>query len=116
MQWQDEKFEALSRLQANWDGEGSEAPNANAKRLTRLILAALSRGEVTPSAIEPSAESGVGIGFVKGRRRGSIEIFNTGEMIAATYEGREAPVVWEFNSEEESMTSTIGIIRVYMSA
>ena len=108
---------ALESLQNNWDGFGAEAPNPTAIRLAQYLLVVISeRNFQQPAAILPSVEGGVGITFLHGRRRGSIEILNSGDMVAALYEGRDEPQVWEFREESASITDTVERLRVYMSA
>jgi len=111
-----EKFASLENLRADWNAGESETPNPVTKLQARLIVEELLSKQLSPTAIMPSVEGGIGITIVRGERRGSIEILNSGEMVAATYESSGDPDVWEFESEKQSIIDTVEKISVYMSA
>ena len=110
------RFDVIEQLEPNWDGDEAAAPNDLAKLRARRILALLDEVQLEPTAIMPSVEGGIGITFVYGRRRGSIELLNSGEMVAAYYEGLGEPQVWEFNGDNTSISESVEKIRVYLSA
>jgi len=110
------KLDRISRLPPDWDGDGAEAPNDLAKLRALRILDILQRKRLDPTAILPSVEGGFGFTFVSGTRRGSIEIFNSREMVAALYDGREEPVIWEIDGSGESIVASVARICVCMSA
>ena len=98
-------------LASDWDTYGADAPNKNARELASLILALLQAEALAPTRLLPSVEGGIAVSFVGKTVRAEIEIYNTGEIAAATYSGYEEPEVWEFNNIDDSIRSAIETIR-----
>lgn len=103
-------------LQPGWDTYGSEPPNETATALAAQVLALLEAASLPPLRLLPSSEGGIAISFVKGALRAGIEIYNTGEIAAATYTQQDQPVVWELDGSKAAIKDTIEQIRVRFSA
>lgn len=93
------KAEGMRLLGYDWNGYGSPAPNDLAIRLSEEVI--LSSGQrMTPSRIVPSAQGGVGVYFVRNRKRGDIECLNSGSMTATLCDEGQLPKVWEIRQSE----------------
>lgn len=103
-------------LQPGWDTYGSDPPNEIATTIAKQILALLEAESLPPSRLLPSSEGGIAISFVKGPMRAGIEIYNSGEIAAATYTQQDQPIVWELDGSEAAIKDTIEQIRVRFSA
>lgn len=88
-----EAVNEMKNLGDDWNGHGSEPPSAAAIEMAQRIL--LSSTNRVPNRVAPSAQGGVGICFYRGDKYGDIECLNTGEILAATTDGRNRPQVWE---------------------
>lgn len=102
-------------LRRGWDTYDSEAPNEYALSKSEVILQFLRRENLAPKRLLPSAEGGVGISFVEGDNRAELEIFNSGEVVAATYTSQSEPVVWEIGTDQ-SLAVAIARIRVHLAS
>ena len=111
-----DQFRALDRLRDDCNFDGAETPNPFAMRQARSIVDLLAEKQLAPTAIMPSVEGGIGITIVRSGRRGSIEVLNSEEMVAATYESVGDPDVWEFTSDMHSIAETVRKINAYLSA
>lgn len=115
-------FEARRRLSStvtlgrDWNTYGAEPPNDLARALAGTVLDALEADLLPPSHLVPSAEGGIAISFVEGFSRAAIEIYNTGEIAAATYSGRGEPAAWELSTTESTLKKTIFQIRVHLAS
>ena len=111
------KFAAIENVGPDWNGGDSEAPDRQCKQTARWILdMAVHSGQLPLTSVLPSVEGGIALGFGVGLRQGSIEVLNSGELIAAHFDDRDEPQVWEFEPNRESAEAAIERIRVYMSS
>ena len=110
------RLKSTVTLACGWDTYGAEAPNDVARGLARKILDALEADLLPPTHLMPSAEGGIAISFVDGDNRAEIEIYNTGEIAAATYSGRSEPMAWELSNTESALKNAIIEIRVRLAA
>ena len=60
-----------------------------------------------PSDILPSSEEGIGITFVKEDKYAIIEIYNTGDILAAYSRGSDNPDIWEVSTSQGELSNTI---------
>ena len=104
-----------SQLAMGWDTYGAEAPNDQARNLASELLGLLENASLAPARLLPSAEGGIAMSFVEGEQRAEIEIYNTGEIAAATYAGQGEPAVWSLDANETSLKNAIEQFRVYLS-
>lgn len=111
-----ERLNTMVYLEHGWDTYGAESPNDVALSLAAKILEALEEESLPPTRLMPSAEGGVAISFVEGNNRAEIEIYNTGEVAAATYSGHSEPAVWELDNINSELKRTIAQIRVHLAA
>lgn len=111
-----ERLESTVALAPNWDTYGADAPNERARELARNILSILEANSLAPIRLMPSVEGGIGISFVVQDNRADIEIYNTGEIAAATYSSVEAPETWTVPDTERFLEMTINRIRVHLAA
>jgi hypothetical protein len=102
-------------LADGWDTYQAEAPNAIAHDLAQRVLTTLEGAWLAPARVLPSAEGGIAISFVAGDRRAEIEVYNTGEVVAATYSSRGEPAVWELRDTEDALKTAIASIRVHLA-
>lgn len=104
----------LASLQAGWDTYNAEPPNETSRAYAERLLAVLELSSLIPARVLPSAEGGIALTFVASRKRAEIEVYNSGEMVAATYSDQDQLDVWEFAWTEAP--ATVAKIRVYLSA
>lgn len=109
-----ERLWQTRNLKPGWDTYGADPPNESARELAYEVLALLQAGDIAPARLLPSVEGGISISFVRGNARAAIEIFNTGEIVAATYSKDDEPVVWELDKSEGSIRDSIGTIREHL--
>jgi hypothetical protein len=111
-----ERLERTSRLQQGWDTYGAEPPNDHARALTQRVLDLLESSFVPPSRLMPSVEGGIGLLFGDGEARAGLEIYNSGEIAAATWRSEGDPTVWEMDPSDSSLKKAIEQIRVHLAA
>ena len=100
-------------LPADWDTYGAEPPNALARELTGRVLTLLEESALCPSQLRANVEGGITISFASGARRALMEMYNTGEIVAAVYSAGNKPAVWEPGPDE--LRSTIWRLRVHLA-
>ena len=111
-------FEARARLNGasvlgrGWDTYDAEAPNNEARKLADKVLDLLEAALLPPVRLVPSVEGGIALSFISGDSRAGIEIYNTGEIAAATWCGQDTPIVWELADSESALRKAIEEIRV----
>ena len=105
-----------STLVQGWDAHEAEPPNAVSRAAASSILDGLEEASLPPARLTPSAEGGIAISFVEGEKRAIIEVYNTGEIAAATYAPEGEPDVWEFDGTGSALQAAINQIRVYLAA
>ena len=105
-----------SGLREGWDTYGSQAPNALARKNAWRILVNLYSAELAPTRVLPSSEGGIAFSFVSGSKRGEIETYNTGEIIAAKYSDTGSPEIWEVQDNDDALSAAIDAINVYLAA
>ena len=110
------QLEMTTSLESDWDTYGAESPNDSARSQASIILSALEAQLLPPSRLMPSAEGGIALSFVDGENRAEIEIYNTGEVVAATYSAQSEPDVWELNNTGAALETAIGAIRVHLAS
>lgn len=103
-------------LERGWDTYGAESPNDVARALAGRILDHLEASLLPPTRLMPSVEGGIAMSFVEGDNRAEIEIYNTGEVAAATYSGQSEPEVWELANTGSALKNAINRIRVRLAA
>jgi hypothetical protein len=84
----------MGSLKRDWNGYDSEPPSQVARSSARGILLTATT-LIIPNRVVASAQGGVGICFYKGDKYADIECLNTGEILAATSDGKGEPIVWE---------------------
>ncbi|SRR6266567_4289478 len=89
-----EIVDEMTDLDADWNGYGSEPPNEFAREVAKQILLDATT-VVVPSRVTASAQGGVGICFNLKDKYADIEVFNSGEILATTSDGKTVPAVWE---------------------
>lgn len=90
--WDD--VDAMTRMQPDWNGYGSEPPNEFSRDLAKQILLSAT-SVLVPNRVAASAQGGVGICFYQGNKYGDIECLNSGEILATISDGIHRPEVWE---------------------
>jgi hypothetical protein len=110
------RLDATASLAQGWDSYGSEPPNAIARGLAERILDLLEAAWLAPTQLTPTVEGGIALSFVEGESRAVIEIYNTGEIAAATYSDQGEPRAWELEPAEARLRGSIEQIRVHLAA
>jgi len=105
----------LTSLPENWDAEDAARPTSVALDATRNALLAMQELGVMPERISPSVEGGVAVSFLRGRNRAFIEFYNSGEIVAATYEDEGEPVVWEVEAIDAMNRAALDRIHVHLT-
>jgi hypothetical protein len=111
-----QRLKTTVSLGRGWDTYGAESPNDLARTLAAKVLDALEAELLPPTRLMPSSEGGIAISFVEGDNRAEIEIYNTGEIAAATYSAHSEPVAWELSNTESALKNAIVDIRVRLTA
>jgi hypothetical protein len=109
-------LEKLGNLPVNWDSYGANPPNSTALFWGRTVFEILFNMNFPPTRIMPSADEGIGICFISGKKYADIECFNTGEIVAVTSDGQGNPNVWEVNPDREELKNSLNRIRVYLQS
>jgi hypothetical protein len=91
----------------NWNGYGSEAPNSRAIRNMQDVIDIVYKKELTPDSLTPSADDGIGLTFVIGKKRAIIECSNQGNIVAVIYESNGEPDVWEMGSSPSEIEDSV---------
>ena len=114
------RLHGTSTLRHDWDTYGAEAPNDAARQSAGRVLDLLEEYLLPPSRVSPSAEGGIALLFLggngDGEKRAGIELYNTGEAVAATWSGQDAPTVWDLDGSESLFKKAIEQIRVHLAA
>lgn len=110
------RLSAIGHLTRGWDSDGSEPPNAAARDLAARILDLLETAALPPTQLTPTVEGGIALSFVEGSSRAVIEIYNSGEIAAATYSDQGEPAVWELEPTGVPLLGAIEQIRVHLAA
>ncbi len=79
-------LDRISKMETDWDSYGAAPPSDTAIRASREILAELADALILPSTIVPSAEGGVSIYFMTGRRTVYVETYNEGSQTLVLYD------------------------------
>jgi hypothetical protein len=111
-----QRLKATASLAHGWDRHGAEPPNAIARTLAATILDLLETASLPPTSLTPTVEGGIALSFVEGASRAVIEIYNTGDIAAATYSDEGEPRVWEPGPTEVPLLDSIRQIRVHLAA
>lgn len=111
-----QRLKTTVSLEHGWDTYGAESPNDVARTLTAKILNALEEDLLPPTRLMPSSEGGIAISFVEGDNRAEIEIYNTGQVAAATYSAHSEAVAWELSDTDSALKNAIIDIRVRLAA
>lgn len=110
------RLQSTTLLQPGWDTYDADPPNQIARKLAQKMLLKLEAEALPPSRLLPSSEGGIAISFANENGRAEIEIYNSGEIAAATYSLHEEPIVWDLDGSNAGITTTIEQIRVRLSA
>jgi hypothetical protein len=111
-----QQLSATASLAQGWDTYGAEPPNNVARDLATRVLAALEKSALPPTQLTPTVEGGIALSFVDGHNRAVIELYNTGEVAAATYSDEGTPAVWDIEPDDAVLQHSIEQIRVHLSA
>lgn len=104
-------IENLRGLPRDFNGYGSDSPTSESIRLATAIVLRASK-VIEPSRVVPSAQGGIVIYFVRGRKSGDIECLNSGDVVATLSDGRNLPEVWEIR--ESDIKKTLGEISAFL--
>lgn len=111
-----QRLNATASLAHGWDTYGAESPNDVARTGAAKILDVLESASLPPTRLTPTVEGGIAVSFVEGSNRAVIEIYNTGEIAAATYSDEGEPAVWELDETDARLLGAIDKIRVHLAS
>ena len=95
---------------------GAEEPNEVARNVAHEVLSSLEAASLPPASVIPLVDGGIEIVFVDDTNRAVIDIYNSGEIVAAAYQDQGEPTVWEIDDIENQLQGTIAHIRVHLAA
>ena len=113
-----ETCEALQALNNNWDGYGSPRPSTRSIERTKSLLNEIHKScsaRLSPTLIAASTEGGVGLSFVTRSRRGIVEIYNSGKILAAHSEIHGQPYVWPVRYSPADLRAALEKIDGFLS-
>jgi len=96
----------LTEFPANWNGEGSPAPNSVAVDGASEFLRSIRFSSAMPEKVHPSAEGGVAIVFVgAGKNRAIVESLNNQERYLLLYDldGGAVTIDWPSTIEAQRL-------------
>jgi hypothetical protein len=111
-----QQVQATAGLANDWDGYEAESPNDLARKITAKVLDFLEATLLPPVLLRASVEGGISVSFVEGCNRAEIEIYNTGEIVAATWSGQGEPCIRELDPTDSVLKNAIAEIRVRLAA
>ncbi len=111
----DQRLEELGKLEEGWNGYGAAAPNDLAISLAKSVLRRLAETGLPAPRVSPSAEEGICLSFRNANLYADIECFNSGEIVAATSDGRGQQNVWEADSGRQEITQTARRIGTHLN-
>lgn len=111
-----QRLNETASLARGWDTYDAESPNIVARTRAAKILDVLETASLPPTRLTPTVEGGIAVSFLAGANRAVIEIYNSGEIAAATYSDEGEPTVWELDETEARLLSAINQIRVHLAA
>ena len=82
-------IDALTKLQAGWDGYEAPAPNRQAATLAKFAIGIASAEGIIINRIVPAGEGGIALCFIHGEKYADIECLNDGETFSALSDGHE---------------------------
>jgi len=110
-------FNTLRRLKLGLEvEEGVDIPNVMAIDAAAWVLEYLGKISFMPTRIVASVEGGVAICFVSKDKYADIECFNSGEILAATSDGKNDPNIWSVPQNISGILETVKGIRDYIRA
>jgi hypothetical protein len=107
------RINELAKLDAHWNPDSDASPpNDTSLKNARHAIAAIADAGLEANYINPSVEEGICVAFRVDDRYADIECFNSGEIVAATSDGRGTYSVWEIANSQQ-MTNALSIIRAF---
>ena len=108
------RVDSFGSLAKGWDSYSAEPPNDLSRLWARAAIYYLDSMEFPPDRIAPSVEGGIAITWNRDGRYANIELFNSGELLAARRGEDGNPVVWEVPSN--GLEAGLREIREYLNA
>ena len=102
------------KLEENWNSYGSPVPNRGSIQAAVGALLLMEALKIQPTGLRASAEGGIGIYFMTGKRYSHLESLNSGEVVVLMYNGTGIPQVIEI-SDTSSMIAALEQLREYNS-
>lgn len=109
-----QRLKELLELEEDWDSYGAPPPNRLAVSRAMRVLRVLNKEGLPAPCINPSAEEGVCMSFRAGCLYADMECFNSGEILAATSDGKGERRVWEVHSRESEIIKAARVIRTFL--
>jgi hypothetical protein len=103
---------SMWRVENGWNSYGAEAPNRKAIESAMSFAERAVLDGVQPVRIEPSAEGGVAVAFIRGQRRAIAEFLNCGDWDLFLYDKLGNPA--DSDEFQGSFGEMISMIRDYL--
>lgn len=97
------QLDSLRDLRPDWDSYGASTPAMRTIWEAQAALEQFAPTGLLPTRFVPSAEGGVGMIFTRADRYADLEFLNSGEVLAARYQGNQEPEVWESTDIAETV-------------
>jgi hypothetical protein len=108
------RIDTLTQLPDDWNTYGAQAPSARVAAWAKRAVRIADWLNISPAAVIPSAENGLGLAFRRGRRYADIEFLNSGDVLAVTSDGNGTPTAWEVDRSEQGIVDALKAIRDYL--
>lgn len=109
-----DRMAALAKLPDGWDGDDAPAPSAFSIDRASRIMRVLQSSDLIPSRIDASVEGGVAISFEVGQKYADFECFNTGELVASTWDRPNEPNIWDLSVQGDDIARAASKIREFL--
>lgn len=110
----DEWVRSMWGIEKNWDSYGAEPPNGLSIRAAGEFAQRAIMSGLLPDRIEPSAEGGVAVAFLRGEKRAIAEFLNDGTRDLLSYE--RSGEMFNGSPASDSFDAILAVIRDYFSA
>jgi hypothetical protein len=105
-----ERVASVPEASADCEEPPSKSAHEYARRIGELLFAA----NMPPVRIAPSIDGGIVFSFNNAQRFGSVECYNSGEIVFVVSRGDGSPVVWECAVDDRSVAEALGTLHALL--
>jgi hypothetical protein len=109
------KLKQIETDRALWV-EDSPGPSPQALGWAQVVLQRLRENELPPTRVVASAQGGVAICFLKGKKYADIECLNTGAILGIISDEHDRPVAWEIGPDPDRISQASVRIRAFIDS